>query len=137
MTKRELTILTDVSMITCVVQRGKADKVVQAAQDAGAQGATIYFGHGSGVRETLGLLELTVDMEKEIITTLVADDSVDRIFERMYFAGELDVPGGGIIYITKLDKMAMFIPHDVLARLSAEEGVSDTEASEPATSKSV
>ncbi len=130
MSKREFTILTDVSMITCVVQRGKADKVVQAAQDAGAQGATIYFGHGSGVRERLGLLGLTVDMEKEIITTLVADDQVDRIFERMYFAGELDVPAGGIIYITKLDKMAMFIPHEVLERLSAEGGDSDTEAGE-------
>jgi len=120
MSKREFTILTDVSMITCVVQRGKADMVVQAAQDAGAQGATIYFGHGSGVRERLGLLGLTVDVEKEIITALVADDSVDRIFERMYFAGELDVPGGGIIYITKLDKMATFIPHEVLVRLSKE-----------------
>jgi nitrogen regulatory protein P-II 1 len=132
MTKREFTILTDVSMITCVVQRGKADKVVQAAQDAGAQGATIYYGNGSGVRERLGLLGLTVDVEKEIITALVADDSVDRIFERMYFAGELDVPGGGIIYITKLDKMAMFIPHEVMERLSAE---SDNETSEPTVSE--
>lgn len=130
MSKREFTILTDVSMITCVVQRGKADKVVQAAQDAGAQGATICFGNGSGVRERLGLLQLTVDVEKEIITTLVADDSVDRIFERMYFAGELDVPAGGIIYITKLDKMAMFIPQDVLARLSKEGADSGPAASE-------
>jgi|TARA_Y100000310_G_scaffold344735_1_gene459149 nitrogen regulatory protein PII len=122
MSKREFTILTDVSMITCIVQRGKADKVVRAAQEAGAAGATIYFGNGSGVRETLGLLELTVDVEKEIITTLVADDAVDRIFERMFFAGELDVPGGGIIYITKLEKMAMYIPQDVLARLSSGGG---------------
>jgi nitrogen regulatory protein PII len=137
MTKREFTILTDVSMITCVVQRGKADKVVQAAQDAGAQGATIYYGNGSGVRERLGLLGLTVDVEKEIITTLVADDSVDRIFERMYFAGELDVPGGGIIYITKLDKMAMFIPHEVLERLSAENDNETSEASEPTVSEAV
>lgn len=130
MSKREFTILTDVSMITCVVQRGKADEVVQAAQDAGAQGATIYFGNGSGVRERLGLLQLTVDVEKEIITTLVADDSVDRILEKMYFAGELDVPGGGIIYVTKLDKMAMFIPHDVLARLSKEGAESGSTSSE-------
>ena len=119
MTKREFTILTDVSMITCVVQRGKADHVVQAAQDAGAQGATIYYGYGSGIRERLGLLGLTVDVEKEIITILVADDQVDRIFESMYFAGELDVPGSGIIYITRLDKAATFIPHEVLERLGA------------------
>ncbi|MFB0970082.1 MAG: P-II family nitrogen regulator, partial [Pseudomonadales bacterium] len=90
MTTRDFTVLTDVSMITCIIQRGKADAIVQAAQDAGAQGATIYYGYGSGVRERLGLLGLAVDVEKEIITILVADDQVDRIFERMYFAAELD-----------------------------------------------
>ena len=114
MSTREFTILTDVSLITCVVQRGKADTVVQAAQDAGAQGATIYYGYGSGVRERLGILGLAVDVEKEIITSLVADDQVDRIFERMYFAGELDLPGAGIIYITKLDKAATYIPKDII-----------------------
>ena len=67
---REFTILSDVSMITCVVQRGKADQVVQAAQDAGAQGATIYYGYGSGVRERLGILGLAVDVEKEVITLI-------------------------------------------------------------------
>ena len=68
MTTRDFTVLTDVSMITCIIQRGKADAIVQAAQDAGAQGATIYYGYGSGVRERLGLLGLAVDVEKEIIT---------------------------------------------------------------------
>ncbi len=119
MSTREFTVLTDVSMITCIVQRGKADGVVQAAQDAGAQGATIYYGYGSGVRERLGVLGLAIDVEKEIITTLVADDQVDRVFERMYFAAELDVPGGGIIYITKLEKAATYIPKDVIDRITA------------------
>ena len=37
-----------------------ADAVVQAAQDAGAQGATVYYGYGSGVRERLGVLGLAL-----------------------------------------------------------------------------
>lgn len=118
MTQREFTILTDVSMITCVVQRGKADAVVQAAQDAGAQGATTYYGYGSGVRERLGVVGLAVEVEKEIIIIMVADDQVDRIFERMYFAAELDVPGAGIIYITKLEKAATYIPPEIIDRLA-------------------
>ncbi len=121
MSAREFMVLTDVSMITCVVQRGKADAVVQAAQEAGAQGATIYYGYGSGVRERLGVLGLAIDVEKEIITTLVADDQVDRIFERMYLAGEMDVPGAGIIYITKLEKAATYIPQDIIDRVAARE----------------
>ena len=41
MSQRELVIMTDASLITCVVQRGKADAVVSAARGAGVQGATI------------------------------------------------------------------------------------------------
>jgi len=107
-----------VSMITCIVQRGKADVVVQAAHDAGAQAATIYYGYGTGIREQLGLLGLAVDVEKEIIITLVGDDQVDRIFERMYFAAELDLPAAGIIYITKLEKAATYIPKEVIDRIA-------------------
>ena len=122
MSTREFTVLTDVSMITCVVQRGKAEEVVRAAQDAGAQGATIHFGNGSGVRERLGLLGLAVDVEKEIITILVGDDQLDRVFERMYFSAELDLPGAGIIYVTKLDKAATFVPKEIIDRVAARTG---------------
>lgn len=121
MSTREFSILTDLSMITCIVQRALADDVVQAAQNAGAQGATVYFGQGSGTRERLGILGLAVDVEKEIITILVADEQVDRIFERMYFAAKLDVPGAGIIYVTKLEKAATYIPQDVIERLAQSE----------------
>ena len=117
MSTREFTVLTDVSMITCVVQRGKADAIVQAAQDAGAQGATIHYGYGSGVRERLGLLGLAVDVEKEIITILCGDDQTDRIFEKMYFAAELDLPGAGIIYVNRLEKAATFVPKEIIERI--------------------
>ena len=119
MSTRDFTVLTDVSLITCVVQRGKANEVLQAAESAGAHGATIYYGYGSGVRERLGILGLAVDVEKEIITTMVAGDQLDRVFERMYFAGDLDVPGAGIIYVTKLDKAAMYISKEVLQRINS------------------
>ena len=73
------------------------------------------------MRERLGVLGLAIEVEKELINILVADDQVDRVFEKMYFAGELNVPGMGIIYITRLDKAATFIPHEVIARISAGE----------------
>lgn len=128
MSSREFTILTDVSLITCIVQRGAADKIVAAAQEAGAQGATVYYGRGSGVRERLGVLGLAIEVEKEIITIIVADDQVDRVFEKMYFAGELNVPGMGFIYISNLDKAATFIPHEVIEKISRQ--TSDAEIKE-------
>ena len=122
MSTRDFIVLTDVSLITCVVQRGKAEQVVKAAQDAGAQGATIYYGSGSGVRERLVLLGLAIDVEKEIITILVGDDQVDRIFESMYLAAELDLPGAGIIYVNKLEKAATFVPREWIDRISSTSG---------------
>ena len=40
-TKRQITILTDLELITCIVQKGCADDIVKAAYEAGAQGATV------------------------------------------------------------------------------------------------
>ena len=46
MSKREITVLTDVCLITCIVQRDVADDIIHAAREAGAQGATVHFARG-------------------------------------------------------------------------------------------
>jgi nitrogen regulatory protein PII len=119
--KNHITVLTDVSLITCIVQRGIADDIVKVAQEAGAQGATIHYGQGSGMQELLGVLSVAIDVEKEIINIVVADDQADRIYERMFLAGKLDTPGMGIIYMTKLEKAATYIPPEILERLLEHE----------------
>jgi nitrogen regulatory protein PII len=121
MKKHDIIVLTDVSLITCIVQRGLADTIVDAAQDAGAPGATVYYARGSGVRERLGVLGLTVEVEKEVITIVVATDQVDRVFEYMYEAGKLDTPGMGFIYVTPLEKAATHVPHEIAERLLGEQ----------------
>ena len=62
MRAREITVLTDISLITCIVQRGLADTIIEAAQEAGAQGATVHFARGMGVRERLGILGVAVEV---------------------------------------------------------------------------
>jgi nitrogen regulatory protein P-II 1 len=120
MSARELVVLTDVALITCIVQRGAADAIVKAAQEAGAQGATIHYARGMGVRERLGVLGVAVNVEKEVINIVVSSEQIDRVFRRMYLAGELDTPGMGIIYITRLDKAATYIPPEILDKLESE-----------------
>jgi len=120
MSTREITVLTDISLITCIVQRGIADDIIKAAREAGAQGATVQFAKGSGIRERLGVLGVAVDVEKEMINIMVSSDQVERVFEHMYLAGNLDTPGMGIMYITALEKAATYVPHEVLERLDEE-----------------
>ena len=119
MSGRTITYLSDVAMITCIVQRGAGDHIVQAAQAAGAQGATIYYARGGGMRERLGVLGVCVEVEKEVVNILVSSDQKDEVFNSIYLAGKLDTPGMGIAYITPLDKAATYVPPDVLERLQA------------------
>ncbi len=118
MSRKEITVLTDVSLITCIVQRNMADTIVKAAQESGAQGATVYYARGSGVRERLGIIGLAVEVEKEVINIIVASDQVDRIFERMYVAGKLDTPGMGFMYVIPLEKAATYIPEEIAQKLA-------------------
>jgi nitrogen regulatory protein P-II 1 len=117
---RKITVLTDVSLITCIVQRGVADRIVSAAHDSGAQGATVFYARGTGVRERLGLLGVAVEVQKEIINIVVATDQVRRVFEKIYLAGKLDTPGMGFMFVTPLDKAATYIPSEVAERLKSE-----------------
>mgnify|MGYP001610420462 CR=1 FL=1 len=118
MSTREFTVLTDASLITCIVQRGLADEIVKAARQAGAQGATVHYARGTGVRERLGILGVAVEVEKEVISVVVSTDQADRIFETMYLAGRMDTPGMGFMYITPLEKAATYIPHHIVEKLT-------------------
>ncbi|MGB5833066.1 MAG: P-II family nitrogen regulator [Thiohalocapsa sp.] len=113
----ELLVLTGVTLLTAVVQRGSADLVVKVAMEAGAQGATIFHAHGTGVRQKhLGILGLTVNTEKEIIYIVVPNEQADHLFERVFVAAKMDTPGMGILWLTRLEKMATYVPHEIAAR---------------------
>jgi nitrogen regulatory protein PII len=118
--RRDITILTDLELITCIVQKGEADNVVKAAYSAGAQGATIYYARGSGVKERMGIFGVAVDAEKEIINIVVSEEQSNRVFDAMYLAGELDTPGKGFIFVTKLEKAGTFIPQEIIKKLNGE-----------------
>ena len=124
MAKREITSLIDVTLITCIVQRGLANKMVEAARDVGAQGATVHFAKGTGIRERLGVLGAAVEVEKEVINIVVSTEQLDLVFEKMYVEGNLDTPGMGIMYVTPLEKAATYIPPAVIKKLQEEVGQS-------------
>jgi nitrogen regulatory protein PII len=114
----KITYLTDVALITCVVSSGRADAVIKAARSMGAAGALVHHARGIGPRERLGLLGIAIEAEKDVVSILVATDAQDVIFEAVYRAAELDVPGAGMAYITPVERMATYIPREVLSQLS-------------------
>ncbi len=118
---RNITLLTDVRLITVIVQRGMGDTIVEAAREAGAQGATVFYARGSGVRERLGLLGVTVEVEKEVVNIVVSSGQLSTVFDTVFLAGQLDTPGMGFMYVTPLDKAATHIPAKVVKKLQADQ----------------
>lgn len=119
-TRRSITFLTDVRLITCIVQRGLGDTIVNAAQEAGAQGATVFYAKGSGVRERLGILGVAVEVDKEVVNVVVSSEQLDTVFNNIYLAGQLDTPGMGFMYVTPLEKAATYIPEELLGQLERQ-----------------
>jgi len=115
---KNITYLTDAVLVTAVVPVGRADVMLKAARDVGASGGTVHHARGTGARERLGLLGIAVEAEKEVVCVVVAADHQELIAEAMYRAGGLDVPGGGYLYVTPLEKVATYIPKEALDRLS-------------------
>ena len=114
MNERSITYLSDAFLITCVLQKELAEDVLVAAKNIGAQGATISYARGTGVRERMGLLGVTIDEQKEVIRIIVSEEQANLVFEAMYLAGKLDTPGMGIMYMVKLDRVATYVPEAIL-----------------------
>ena len=114
MPDRHIIELTDVKLITCVLQNGLAEEVLEAAKNVGVQGATVSFARGTGIRDRMGLMGVTVDEQKEVIRIIVSEEQAPRVFDAMYLAGKLDTPGRGILYIADLNSVATYVPEDVL-----------------------
>ncbi len=114
MNERSITYLSDAFLITCVLQKELAEEVLAAAKNIGAQGATISYARGTGIRERMGLLGVTIDEQKEVIRIIVSEEQANLVFEAMYLAGKLDTPGMGIMYMVKLDRVATYVPEAIL-----------------------
>jgi len=122
MTDRTITYLTDVALLTIVVQRDQHEAILKAARDIGATtGAVGYYAKGIGLRERLGLLGLAVEVEKDVISLLVSSEQRDAVLDHIYRAGNLDTPGKGYIYITPLEKVATYVPESMRERLEKTE----------------
>ncbi len=117
MSERNITYLTDVYLITCVVDRGKGEDVVKAARGAGAGGALIHSGHGVGIRERLGLLGIALETDKDVVQMMVGSEHAEMVANLIFGTAGLDRPGAGFIYLTPLEAVATYLPRDIRERL--------------------
>ena len=114
--KRSFTTLTDATLITAIVQNWYGEVITNALLEVGIQGSTIHAAMGVGIRERLGAIGVAVDAEREVVNVMISSDEVDRVFERIFMAAKLDVPGMGFMYATPLLQAATYVPPSILSK---------------------
>lgn len=95
----------DIKCIVTIVERGKADKIIEVAKQAGASGATIFYGRGTGESEVKKFLKVNIEASKEIILILSEKEQLKDIMTAMIIAGKLKEPGMGIIFTIPIDNL--------------------------------
>ena len=121
MSAREITYLTDVYLLTCVVQQGHREEILKAARDVGAiSGAISHSAKGIGARERLGIWGVAVEAGRDIISILVSSEQRDLVYDTLYRAAGLGVTGKGYIYITPVEKLSTYIPESMRAQIDKD-----------------
>ncbi|HHW12030.1 MAG TPA: P-II family nitrogen regulator [Firmicutes bacterium] len=90
--------------IFTIVDKGKAEEVVEAGKSAGARGATVINARGSGIHETQKLFAMPIEPEKEIVMILAQVELTDAIVSKIKAQLQIEEPGKGIMFILNVDK---------------------------------
>jgi nitrogen regulatory protein PII len=101
-----MNVLEGFDCIVTVVEKGRSDPVVAAAKAAGAEGGTIIFGRGTGIREFQSFMGIRIEPEKEIVLILIKSEISLRVLEAIVTAGNLEKPGTGIAFILPVTGVA-------------------------------
>lgn len=91
-------------LIVTIVNRGKAEDVIEAAQSAGSKGGTIVNARGSGIHETSKLFNMEIEPEKEMVLILSKEDVTSAIVSSIEEKLEISKPGNGIIFVQNVVK---------------------------------
>ena len=100
----------DHEAIVVIVERGKANAIVKKASEAGARGATIAFGRGSGEHLFSFFRSLQIEPSKEIILIISPKEKTEELFEVIVDAAHIREPGKGIAFTVPIGHLAGMTP---------------------------
>ncbi|MDC7244436.1 MAG: transcriptional regulator [Sphaerochaetaceae bacterium] len=102
--RRRKTMNSDHTLITCIVNKGYADEVMDAARAQGAAGGTIINASGTGKEEDVKFFGVQLVPEKEILLILVDSSKTGQILQAIKLVPCLSTPGSGIAYCTDVEQ---------------------------------
>jgi hypothetical protein len=85
-------------LLTCILPRGMGDSVARAILDQGVCVPIAFFGAGVGLRDKLGLMRITVPVEKEVLWFAVPRSDATHLEKTLIARARLDIPARGFLY---------------------------------------
>ena len=101
---RSTTMDSPHTLITCIVNTGAADEVMDAARKAGATGGTILGARGTGKEEDVKFFGIQLVPEKEMLLILVGSGQTGAVLEAIRSVPCLAEPGSGIAFCTDVER---------------------------------
>jgi nitrogen regulatory protein PII len=93
----DITVFKNLSLINCTISKGLGDEIARFLLHYGIV-PVITNASGTGLRDRLGLLRITIPKEKELISIVVAQEEANNVMENIIQWGRLDRPGRGFIW---------------------------------------
>jgi len=91
--------------IMVIVDRGKAEAVIDAATKVGSKGGTIMHARGSGIHETSTLFAMEIEPEKEVVLIISERTLTEVITSSIREHLQIDQPGNGVIFIQDVSEV--------------------------------
>ena len=95
-------------LLISMVKPGVTDDIVDAAKDAGAKGATIIPGHGTGRREAKTFCGLTLEEQTDVVLILLDESYVEPVMAAISREGQFHKPGTGIAFTLPVEAVTGF-----------------------------
>lgn len=92
-------LLEDLAVITCIMSMsGSGEELAKLALELGTGVPMVTHGIGTGMRDRLGLLRITVPPQKELVHLLVPELDAEGLIRLLIEKGRLNRPGRGFVY---------------------------------------
>ena len=92
-------------LIIATVKTDLTDRIVDAAKDTGATGATIIPSRGTGIHEAKTFFGLTLEAQTDCVMFLLEEHLVEQVMKAIYEAGHFEKPGTGIAFVLPVDQV--------------------------------
>ena len=93
------------NIIFVIVEKGKAEDVIEAANKAGSTGGTIINARGAGIHEVQKFFSVEIEPEKEEVFIITRSDNKDKIVNSIREHLKIDEPGNGILYVLDVNEV--------------------------------